>query len=311
MSRTSVPWVQAGASGWVGCVHRIATSCGGHRPPSVKGDRRRPEKRTRAMAECLLVVGMFLVLFSSASPACAQDAANQPVALDVPSTLDADRLFGPEGLSSTLKIMFVMTVLSLAPAILVMTTCFVRLVVVLALLRQALGTQQLPPNQVITSLSLFLTFLVMSPVWKTTYTEAVQPYTAGTMPAGEAWTKGVAPIRQFMSLQIKRADNSDDVWLMMSMLPDEEEPETYDDVPLQALTPAFLLSELKTAFLIGFQLYLPFLIIDMVVSSVLLSMGMLMLPPVLISLPFKLLLFVLVDGWHLVIGMLLESVALS
>jgi len=259
----------------------------------------------------VVAFGVVAVLVALAAPAAAQEAANQPVSLKVPSALDANRLFGPEGLSSTLKIMFVMTVLSLAPALFVMTTCFVRLVVVLALLRQALGTQQLPPNQVITSLALFLTFLVMSPVWKTMYNDAVQPYTAGTLPAGEAWTKGVAPLRKFMSLQIDRAGNSDDVWLMLSMLPEQEDPETYDDVPLEALTPAFMLSELKTAFLIGFQLYLPFLIVDMVVSSVLLSMGMLMLPPVLISLPFKLLLFVLVDGWHLVIGMLLESVALN
>lgn len=258
----------------------------------------------------VLTGATFIALAGTAKPAAGQEGANQPVALQAPAPFDANRLFGPEGLSSTLKIMFVMTVLSLAPALLIMTTCFVRLVIVFALLRQALGTQQLPPNQVLTSLALFLTFLVMSPVWTRSYQEAIQPYTAGTMPAAEAWKKGIAPVREFMSLQIDRAGNSDDVWLMLSMLPDGKEPESYDDVPLQALTPAFLLSELKTAFLIGFQLYLPFLIIDMVVSSVLLSMGMLMLPPVLISLPFKLLLFVLVDGWHLVVGMLLESVAL-
>jgi flagellar biosynthetic protein FliP len=274
-----------------------------------------PVSCRRSMSRCYRVAGRALALaalaalFALVAPVAAQEAANRPVDLEVPSAIDADRLLGPEGLSSTLKIMFVMTVLSLAPAILVMTTCFVRLVVVLALLRQALGTQQLPPNQVITSLALFLTFLVMSPVWKTTYRDAIQPYTAGTMSAGEAWTKGIAPIREFMSLQIDQAGDTDDVWLMLSMLPDQEEPQSFDDVPLEALTPAFLLSELKTAFLIGFQLYLPFLIIDMVVSSVLLSMGMLMLPPVLISLPFKLLLFVLVDGWNLVVGMLLASVA--
>ena len=134
---------------------------------------------------------------------------------------------------------------------------------------------------------------------------------AGSPRAPSSIIMNTIPASVVESLQIDRAGNTDDVWLMLSMLPDQPDPETYDDVPLEALTPAFMLSELKTAFLIGFQLYLPFLIVDMVVSSILLSMGMLMLPPVLISLPFKLLLFVLVDGWHLVIGMLLESVALS
>jgi len=216
----------------------------------------------------------------------------------------------PEGLSSTLQIMLLLTVLSLAPAVLLMTTSFIRIVVVLSLLRQALGTQQLPPSQVIASLALFLTLLLMTPVWTQVYDDAIEPYTSSTgqVSLEQAWNAGIRPVRQFMAQQIKAARNDDDVVLFYRYLPaGTPEPETYDDVPLQVLLPAFVLSELKTAFLIGFQIYLPFLILDIVIASVTISMGMLMLPPVMISLPFKLMLFVLVDGWHLVVGMLLES----
>jgi flagellar biosynthesis protein FliP len=188
-----------------------------------------------------------------------------------------------------------------------MTTCYVRIVVVLSLLRQALGTQNLPPTQVITTLALFLTLLIMSPVWKQVYDESVVPYTQHKIGGEQAWNSGVAPVRRFMSMQIEHAQNTDDVLLFMGYLPKHEAPKTYDDVPLQALLPAFMLSELKTAFLIGFKIYLPFLILDMVVASVMVSMGMLMVPPSMVSLPFKLLLFVLVDGWRLVVGMLLQS----
>ena len=225
-----------------------------------------------------------------------------------------EELTSPQGLSSSLRIMLMLTVLSLAPAILLMTTSFVRIVVVLGLLRQAIGTQQLPPSQVITSLALFMTVLIMAPVWNEIKNEAIVPYTDPNqnMEWEEAWDKGVAPIKRFMSRQIDLAGNSDDVWLFFKYLPQEDQqdvPETYEEVPLKVLLPAFMTSELKTAFLIGFQVYLPFMIIDIVISSVTISMGMLMLPPAMISLPFKLMLFVLVDGWHLVIGMLLESFA--
>jgi flagellar biosynthetic protein FliP len=213
----------------------------------------------------------------------------------------------PEGLSSSLQVMLLLTVLSLAPAALLMTTCFVRIIVVLSLLRQAIGTSNLPPTQVITTLALFLTLSIMTPVWKQVYDDAVVPYTQHKIGVQEACTAGVAPVRKFMSMQIERTQNTEDVWLFMSYLPHHAKPASYDDVPLQALLPAFMLSELKTAFLIGYQIYLPFLILDMVVASVMVSMGMLMVPPVLVSLPFKLLLFVLVDGWHLVVGMLMQS----
>jgi flagellar biosynthetic protein FliP len=224
----------------------------------------------------------------------------------------AKLLTSRDGLSGSLQVMLLLSVVSLAPAILLMTTSFIRIVIVLGLLRQALGTQQLPPSQVLTSMALFISVLIMSPVWKQVYDEAIVPYgdPQSQMSLQEAWQKGVQPIRDFMGRQIEAAGNSDDVWLFYGYLrPDESLPETYGDVPLQALIPAFMLSELKVAFLIGFQIYLPFLVLDLVVASVTISMGMLMLPPVMISLPFKLLLFVLVDGWHLVIGMLLESFA--
>jgi flagellar biosynthetic protein FliP len=219
-----------------------------------------------------------------------------------------DEWTSPEGLSSTLQMLLLLTVVSLAPAVLMMTTSFVRIAVVLGLLRQALGGQQLPPAQVTTSLALFMTLLVMWPTWSQVYQEAIVPYTAHEMTLEEACTTGVQPVRRFMSAQIERTGNSDDVWLFYKYQPQPvDSPQSYDDVPLTVLLPAFMLSELKTAFLIGFQVYLPFLVLDLVVASVTISTGMVMLPPVLVSLPLKLLLFVLVDGWHLVVGMLLES----
>lgn len=215
-----------------------------------------------------------------------------------------------EGLSSSLQIILLMTVISLAPAILLMTTCYVRIIVVFGLLRQALGTGQLPPSQVITSIALFMTMFIMAPVWNRVYTEAIAPYTAEGSQMGleEAWNKGVGPIREFMSQQIDVAHNHDDVHMFFRYYaPDQPTPGSFDDVPLRVLLPAYMLSELKTSFLMGFQIYLPFLLIDLVVAAVTISMGMMMLPPAMISLPFKLLLFVLIDGWHLVVEMLLAS----
>jgi len=221
----------------------------------------------------------------------------------------------PKGLSSSIQIMILLTVLSLAPSILLMTTCFVRIIVVLGLLRQAIGAQQLPPSQVITSLSIFMTILVMAPVWQEVKDEAIIPYTSQdgtTVSLEETINRGVRPLKRFMSRQIAMAENTDDIWLFFRYLPPEEQkniPETWNDVPFKVLLPAYMISELKISFLIGFQVYLPFLVIDLVVSSIAISMGMMMLPPVIISLPFKLILFVLVDGWHLVVGMLMESFA--
>ncbi|MGI6416486.1 MAG: flagellar type III secretion system pore protein FliP [Thermoguttaceae bacterium] len=252
-----------------------------------------------------------IALLPAVAPVSAQDTANRPLALELPEGLAGgpSQWTSPEGLSATLQVMLLLTVLSLAPAVLMMTTCFVRIIVVLGLLRQAIGTQQLPPSQVITTLALFITLLVMTPVWKEVYQGAISPYTNHQITLEQAWETGQVPIRRFMSMQIERAGNTEDVYLFLNRLPDPPEVDGYEDVPLQALLPAFMLSELKVAFLIGFQVYLPFLIVDMVIASVMVSMGMLMLPPVLISLPFKLMLFVLLDGWNLVVGMLMDSFA--
>lgn len=220
----------------------------------------------------------------------------------------ATHWFGPEGFSSTFRLFLLLSVLSLAPALVLMTTSFVRFSVVLYLLRQALGMQQLPPNQVVAALAVFLTALVMAPIWREMHAEAIRPYTQREISGEEAWQRGTEPLKRFMSAQIERAGDSDDVWLFLQYLPEQPEPETYEQVPLEALAPAFLLSELKTAFLIGFRIYLPFLVIDLVVAAVLTGMGMFMLPPSFVSIPFKLLLFVLADGWHLVVGALLEGI---
>lgn len=232
----------------------------------------------------------------------------------MPELLNGGSWATPGGFTSSWPALVAVTVLSLAPAILLMTTSYVRIVVVLGLLRQAIGLQQLPPTQVLTALSLFMTGAVMAPVWTDVYRDAIAPLRDETrnMTWEEAWTAGSQPLRRFMSRQIEMAGNSDDVWLFYKHLPDGQAtatPQTYDDVPLPVLLPAFLLSELKVAFLIGFQIYLPFLIVDLVVSSVTTAMGMVMLPPSVISLPLKLLLFVLVDGWRLIVGMLLDSFA--
>jgi flagellar biosynthetic protein FliP len=221
---------------------------------------------------------------------------------------------GGNNLSATLSILLLLTVLSLAPALLILCTSFTRTVVVLALLRQAIGTQSLPPSQILVGLSLFLTFIVMAPTFQRIHDEALQPMQAGEITQMEGWSRAKQPLRDFMFAQIEHADSWDSVYMIMNHRgQDTSDPAslTRADVDMLTLVPAFVLSELKVAFVMGFRLYLPFLIIDMVIASVLISMGMLMLPPVLISLPFKLLLFVLVDGWNLVAGSILTSFAVS
>ncbi len=257
---------------------------------------------------------------SGPAPSTIPTPPEPPAAPDnVPANAAADFLSGgpevwtsPEGMNSALQVMVMLTVLTLAPSIIIMTTSFIRIIVVLGLLRQSLGTQQLPPSQVLTALSLFITLLIMWPVWTDVYNNAIEPYTnpATEMTLEEAWDAGTQPVAKFMASQINASGNSDSVWLFYKYAPkNTSPPQTYEDVPLQVLVPAFMLSELKTAFLIGFQIYLPFVIIDIVVASIAISMGMMMLPPVLISLPFKIMLFVLVDGWRLIVGMLLDSFA--
>jgi len=208
----------------------------------------------------------------------------------------------PVKMTIALQILFLFTVLSLAPAILVMVTSFTRIVIVLSLLRHALGTQQMPANQIIIGLSLFLTFFIMTPVWNEVNSQALQPYINEEISAEKAFDLATQPIKEFMLKQTREKDMA-----LFVKISKGKRPQNPDDIKLPVLLPAFAISELKTAFQIGFMIYLPFLILDMVVASVLLSMGMMMLPPIMISLPFKLLLFVLVDGWNLVVGSLVQS----
>ncbi len=219
--------------------------------------------------------------------------------------------FGPEGVATSLKTLLTFSILAVAPAILLATTSFVRVSVVLALLRQGIGAGQVPSNQTIAALAVFLSLLIMTPVWSEVYETAVVPYSEGQISNAEAFQRGQAPIRAFLWRQIEKTGNVETIGVFTQFIPGKENPEFYEDVPWRALAPAFLLSELKTAFLIGFQVLVPFLIIDVVVSSVLVSTGMMMLPPTVVSLPFKLALFVLSDGWTLVIKSLLESFAWS
>jgi flagellar biosynthesis protein FliP len=228
--------------------------------------------------------------------------------LDLPKSTNVQLpdLAKRENVGSTIQLVALLTVLSLAPAILLMVTSFTRIIIVLSLLRQALGAQQLPPNQVLVGLSLFMTFLVMTPTWQRVNNEALQPYLNNQLDQKAALAKGVGPVRDFMSKQIDRAGNDGDVDVFTDAanLP---RAQSWDQVPTTALVPAFMLSELKVAFAMGFKIYLPFLIIDLVISMLLVSMGMMMMPPVLVSLPFKLLLFVMVDGWRLITSGLLGS----
>lgn len=206
--------------------------------------------------------------------------------------------------SSTLQIILILTVISLAPSILIMMTSFTRIIIVLHFVRSALGTQTTPPNQVLIGLALFLTLFIMSPVLDAVNTTAVQPLSAGEISVEEAWVEGQKPIREFMINQLGNSDSELRIFLDLAGI---DTVESAEDVPMSALIPAFILSELKKAFIMGFLIYLPFIVIDMVVSSTLMSMGMMMLPPTTISMPFKILLFIIADGWNLIIGEVVKT----
>ncbi len=208
----------------------------------------------------------------------------------------------PEQLVTSLNVVIVLTLLVLAPSIIMVMTSFIRLVVVFSFLRQALGTQQMPPSQLMVALAMILTFFIMQPVGQKAYDRAIKPYIQKKIGYEEAFTKAVKPFKSFMIRNTREKDLA-----LFFRIRKMKNPKNIDDVPLMVAIPAFMISELKTAFEIGFLIFMPFLVIDMVVSSVLMSMGMMMLPPVMISLPFKLLIFVLVDGWNLLVGNLVES----
>lgn len=243
----------------------------------------------------LVCAGVILCVFRPLT------AAGAP--LPIPSIqIGVGEAKSPGEVAVVLEIIALLTILSLAPAILILMTSFTRLVVVFHFLRQALGTQQSPPNQVIVGLSLFMTFFIMTPVWEQVYSDALKPYMDKETSYQEAFEAAKVPVRKFMLSNTREKDVA--LFVKASQV---KRPQTKEDVPLLVLIPAFVISELKTAFIIGFVLYVPFLVIDMVVASVLLSMGMMMLPPIMISLPFKLMLFVLVDGWTLVVGSMIQS----
>lgn len=262
-----------------------------------------------AMRTAIALVLLGFLPASATAQAPAQREQNPAQMLQQMEPPQLENWFGPNRLTNSLALFLLLTVLTLAPSILIMTTSFVRIVIVLSITRQALGTQNLPPNTVLTTLALFMTYHIMNPVMTEMYDKGVAPYSRGEINANQLVASTLKPLRDFMAQQIENTHNQDDIWLFVDFSPkiDPATIETYDDVPLSILLPAYMLSELRTAFMIGFQLFLPFLIIDMAISSILVSMGMMMLPPVLISLPFKLLLFVLVDGWTLIAEMLMVS----
>jgi len=263
--------------------------------PGDPWDTRESTRRARRVA------GVLLLLLACICTVHVSDGF--AAGLTIPSlNLDLDSKEGPQQISAVLQILFLLTILTLAPAIFIMMTSFTRLAVVFALLRQALGTQQSPPNQIIIGLALFLTFFIMQPVWQKIQKEAIVPYQQHEISGEEFLNKSINPLKDFMLKHTRQADLA-----LFVSFSQQEKPQNAAALSIATVIPAFVISELKVAFEIGFMLYLPFLILDMVISSILLSMGMMMLPPVMISLPFKLMLFVLVDGWNLLTGSLVKS----
>ena len=272
------------------------------------------KKKLKKVINSLMIIGMFVLLFSVSRPAFAvasgvdkttqDEISGQPDIDDNTLDINISSNAGSMKLESTLQILIMLTILSLAPSILILVTSFTRIVVVFHFLRTALGTQTTPPNQVIVGLALFITIAIMSPVFTEVNTKAIKPYTAGKIKQEQAIEKGLSPLREFMLKQTREKD----LKLFMDLnKKSADDIKDYDDIPITIVIPAFIISELRAAFIIGFLIYLPFIVIDMVVASTLMSMGMMMLPPTTISLPFKLLLFVLADGWNLVIGQLVNS----
>jgi flagellar biosynthetic protein FliP len=239
-----------------------------------------------------ICLGLFLLL-----------APESALAVNLPTlSLGVKDAATPTEVSTALQVLLVLTILTVAPAILLMTTAFTRIVIVLGFVRQAMGTQNTPPNQVLLGLALFLTFFIMAPTFNTINNQALQPYMQEKMTQQQALTLSMDVMRDFMFSQVQESELQ-----LLIEITKEEQPTDKKDISSLILIPAFMLSELKRAFQMGFMIYVPFLVIDMLVASVLMSMGMMMLPPIVISLPFKLLLFVLVDGWQLVVGSLMKS----
>lgn len=252
---------------------------------------------------CFRVGIVFTLVLVLLSVFAVLPAKSHAASLPIPSIkVGIDKAQGPGDVAVALEVIALLTILSLAPSILILLTSFTRVLIVFHFLRQAIGTQSTPPNQVLVSLALFVTFFIMKPVWQDVYQNALNPYMEQKLDYKAAFERAEVPIRKFMLANTREKDIA-----LFVNISKSERPRTKDDLSLVVLTPAFVISELQASFIIGFVIYIPFLILDMVVASVLLSMGMMMLPPVMISLPFKLMLFVLVDGWNLVVGSLIKS----
>ncbi len=241
-------------------------------------------------------VSLFILFFVLFTP-CLSHAVGLPTI-----SFGVEDANTPQQVSTGLQVLFLLTILSIAPAILLMTTCFTRIVIVLGFVRQAMGTQNMPPTQVIIGLALFLSFFIMAPTINKINEDALKPYLNETITQEDALKNALEPMRDFMFTQVKESELT-----LLADITMDNEPYDKNDIPTMTLIPAFMLSELKRAFQMGFMIYIPFLVIDMIVASILMSMGMMMLPPVIISMPFKLLLFVLVDGWALIVGSLIKS----
>lgn len=276
-------------------------------------DKKARKRKKKAVVHCLVTIILFCVIFFAGTPGYAQATGTKSNERSITSNnttnddgfdLNITSNAGSTNLESTLQILIILTVLSLAPSILIMVTSFTRIIVVFHFLRTALGTQTTPPNQVLVGLALFITLAIMSPVMTQVNDNAVQPFVKGKITQEQAVDKGLAPIRKFMLKQTRDKD----LKLFMEINGQKsEDVKSYDDIPTTTVIPAFIISELRAAFIMGFMLYLPFIVMDMVVASTLMSMGMMMLPPTTISLPFKILLFILADGWNLVVGQLVQS----
>ncbi|GBD88087.1 flagellar biosynthetic protein FliP precursor [bacterium BMS3Abin03] len=247
-----------------------------------------------------IIIILFLILISFAA-----NAQQQNTTIPFPKIgINIGTASNPQDISVTLQILLLMTVLALAPSLLIMTTSYLRLIIAFHFLKSALGTQQMPPGQLLAGIALFITFFIMAPTWNKVNDEALKPLMDGKITMEQAYDKGVLPIREFMFKNVRDEDLA--LFIGLSKL---KRPNNREDLPTYVLVPAFALSELRAGFIIGFFLFIPFIMVDMIISSILMSMGMMMLPPMLISLPFKILLFILVDGWNLIVGSLVRSFA--
>ncbi|MEW6507403.1 MAG: flagellar type III secretion system pore protein FliP [Bacteroidota bacterium] len=244
----------------------------------------------------LLVSGISLLSFSDV-------IAQQNTTIPFPKIdLQVGTAQDGSDVSTTLQILLLMTILSLAPSIVIMTTAYLRIIIVFHFLKNALGTQQMPPSQLLAGIALFVTFFIMAPTWNKVNEDAIKPLMDNKIKVSEAYDKGIEPIREFMFKNVREEDL--ELFVSLASL---ERPKNRTELPTYILIPAFVLSELRTGFIIGFFMFIPFIMVDLIISSILMSMGMMMMPPMMISLPFKILLFILVDGWNLIIGSLVRS----